>query len=137
MSEPERLRDDTTLPLASLTFERVSIRIDPPYYLAVVLKSSGHYLNTHSRLTDDSLGGRHILPGDLLIFDYDRTTPEDGVIMLVQDGAEYVARVCRVLADGRVEFHPAAPGYPILNGERRISGTLAAVVRATDGRVQG
>ena len=26
------------------------------------------------------------------------------------------------------------PGYPILNGERKVYGTLAAVVRATDGK---
>jgi len=43
-------------------------------------------------------------------------------------------RICRVLDGGAVEFHAAAESYPILNGARRIVGTVAVVVRCTEGQ---
>lgn len=128
------MEDYSTLPLASLTIDHATVRLDEPYFVGVAFFANGHYLNTNRREQGDALIGRNIVPDDLLIFDYDRTTPEDGVIMLVEDGREFVARVCRVLGAGFVEFHAAAPGYPILSGERKIYGTLAAVIRTTDGR---
>jgi len=76
---------------------------------------------------EDSLSGRQIAVGDVLIYDQARTDEARPWI---------VARVCR-LVDGWPEYHATVPGYPILNGERKVYGTLAAVVRCTDGKEGG
>jgi hypothetical protein len=135
---PLMWEDYAALPLESLTFDTIDTRIMAPYCVAIRFFSQGHYLHAGRQDHGDSLAGRNILAGDLLIFDRDRTTPTDDAIMLVEDRhPAYVARVCRLLAPGFAEFHAAAPGYPILNGARRIVGTLAAVVRCTDGSQGG
>lgn len=132
---PLLMRDHPEACAASLTLDNIRVSLVAPYYAAVAFFSTTQRLNSLSDHQDDGLIGRHILPGDLLLFDMGRTTPEDGAVMWVEDThPAYVARVCRVLPDGRVEFHAAAPGFPVLAGERRIVGTLAAVVRATDGK---
>jgi len=131
---PYMWADYTELPPASLSFDMCDTRIIAPYCVTLRFFAQGHYLHPGRRDHGDALSGRHILPDDVLIFDRDRTTPEDDAIMLVKDGGDWVPRVCKILADGFVEFHAAAPAYPILSGEREIVGTLAAVVRATDGK---
>jgi hypothetical protein len=131
---PYMWADYDELPTDSLTFDQTMVRLVAPYAVCVTFFSTTRKLADNRFETDSSLTGRGILPGDLLIFDCSRTTPEDDAIMLVRDGRERVSRICKVLADGFVEFHAAAAGYPILNGEREIVGTLAAVVRATDGK---
>lgn len=127
-------RDYAVLPLASLTLDTVDVRIGPPYCVGVRFFSTAHELLVGRRDHGDCLVGRHILGDDVLIYDAGRTTPEDGAIMLVEDGQTWRPRVCRVLAAGVVEFHAAVAGYPILTGARRISGTLAAVIRVADGQ---
>lgn len=129
--------DYAELPLASLTFDRCMTRIIAPYCVTLAFFSTTREVLVGRGDPGDSLAGRSILPGDALLFDHSRTTPQDDAIMLVEDGREFVARVCHVLTDGSVEYHAdtAAEGYPILTGERRVWGTLAAVVRATDGRL--
>ncbi len=126
--------DYEPLPLESLTMDMCDIRIIAPYCVAIRFFSTTDQLLVGRDNHGASLAGRHILPDDQLIYDGRRTAPEDGAIQWVQDSGEWVPRVCHILADGAVEFHAAAEGYPILTGERRIYGTLAAVVRATDGR---
>lgn len=126
--------DYAELPLESLTLDSCMTRIIAPYCVTLAFFSTTRELLVGRGDPGDSLAGRSILPGDALLFDHSRTTPLDGAIMLVEDGREFVARVCHILADGAVEFHAAAEGFPILSGECRIYGTLAAVVRATDGR---
>ncbi len=133
---PYMWADYEELPVASLALDHSTTRVVAPYALCVTFFSAARQLGDNRGATDASLTGRGILPGDLLIFDYARTTPEDDAIMLVQDGRAWVPRVCKVLAEGWVEYHAAATGYPILSGERKVYGTLAAVVRATDGKVQ-
>ncbi len=123
-----------TLPLESLTLDSCDTRMIAPYCVAVRFFATTDRLLAGRGEQGDSLTGRSILPGDLLIYDESRTTPEDGVIMLIRHGKEVAARVCVVLADGTVEFHAAAEGYPIFTGACRVYGTLAAVVRATEGR---
>jgi len=123
------------LPLESLTLDSCMTRMIAPYCVTLAFFSTTRELLVGRGDPGDSLAGRSILPADALLFDHSRTTPQDDAIMLVEDGREFVARVCRVLADGTVEFRAAAEGYPILTGARRIYGTLAAVVRATDGRL--
>lgn len=72
-------------------------------------------------MVEDSLRGRHITEGDVLIYDQARTAPEDDAIQLVAENTDAalprtVARVCR-LVDGYPEYHATVPGYPILSGE--------------------
>ncbi len=131
---PYMWADYEQLPTASLTFDQTMTRLVAPYALCVTFFATTRELVDNRHETDASLTGRGIHPGDLLIFDRSRTTPDDGAIMLVQDGREWVSRVCKVLAAGWVEFHAAAAGYPVLSGERQIYGTLAAVLRCTDGK---
>jgi len=131
---PYMWADYEELPVESLTFDTITTRIIAPYALCVTFFATTRELGDNRHETDASLTGRGIYPGDLLIFDRSRVTPEDDAIMLVQDGRAWVPRVCKVLAEGWVEFHAAATGYPILNGERKVYGTLAAVVRCTDGK---
>ena len=126
--------DYEPLPLESLTIDSSMVRLMAQYCVTISLFSTTQHLNDNRGETDGALVGRGILPGDILIFDRSRTAPLDGAVMLIQEGKEWMARVCHILADGAVEFHAAAEGFPILTGERRIYGTLAAVVRATDGR---
>jgi len=126
--------DYEPLPLESLTFDSCMTRLIAPYCVTVSFFSITDRLLVGRGEQDDSLTGRSIIAHDLLIFDEQKTAPLDGAIVLVQDGREFVARVCHILADGAVEFHAAAEGYPILTGARKIYGTLAVVVRATDGR---
>ncbi len=133
--------DYEAIPVQSLTLDTATIGLEAPYAVALRFFSTGHPLSTWL-VVEDSLSGRHIREGDVLIYDQARTAPEDDAIQLVAentDGATpwIVARVCRVLADGWVEFHATVPGYPILHGERKIYGTLAAVVRCTDGKGVG
>jgi len=129
--------DYEEIPVESLTLDNVMIGVEAPYAVALRFFSTGHPLSTWL-MVEDSLSGRHIREGDALIYDRARTAPEDDAIQLVAentDGATpwIVARVCR-LTDGCPEYHATVPGYPILNGARKIYGTLAAVVRATDGK---
>jgi len=126
-----------TLPTESLTLDMIDTAFIAPYCVIVRFFATSDRLLVPRDTADAGLTGRGILPGDLLIFDAVRAAPQNGAVVLVQDGAGWVARVCAVLADGTVEYHAdtAAEGYPILTGERRVSGTLAAVIRATDGRV--
>ncbi len=132
---PLLMHDHPEATAASLSLDNIRVSLAAPYHAAVTFFSTTDRLNTMRDLADDGLIGRGILPGDLLLFDCGRTAPEDGAIMWVEAAhPAYVARVCRVLADGRAEFRAAAPGFAVLSGERRIVGTLAAVVRATDGR---
>ncbi len=126
--------DYAALPLESLTFDSGMTCLIAPYCVTLAFFSTTREVLVGRGDPGDSLAGRSIRPGDALLFDHSRTAPQDDAIMLVEDGREFVARVCRVLADGTVEFRAAAEGYPILTGERRVWGTLAAVVRATDGR---
>lgn len=129
--------DYDEIPVDSLTLDHATISLEAPYAVAVTFFSTGHRLNTWL-MADDSLAGRGILDLDTLIYDRERTAPEDDAIQLVAERADeaqprIVARVCRLVA-GFPEYPAAAPGYPILNGERKVYGTLAAVVRATDGK---
>ncbi len=126
--------DYEPLPLESLSIDSSMVRLMAPYCVTISFFSTTQHLNDNRGETDGGLIGRNILPQDILIFDQTRTTPLDGAIMQVQDGRGWIARVCHILADGAVEFHAAAEGFPILTGARKIYGTLAAVVRATDGR---
>jgi hypothetical protein len=134
---PYMWADYEELPTDSLTFDQTMTRLVAPYALCVTFFTTTRELLDNRHETDASLTGRGIYPGDLLIFDKSRTTPDDDAIMLVGDGRGWVARVCKVLAPGFAEFHAAAEGYPVLNGERRIWGTLAAVLRCTDGKEEG
>lgn len=131
---PYMWADYEQLPTASLTFDQTMTRIVAPYALCVTFFATTRELLDNRHETDASLTGRGIHPGDLLIFDRSRTSPDDDAIMLVRDGRTWVPRVCKVLGAGFVEFHAAAAGYPILSGERSIYGTLAAVLRCTDGK---
>ncbi len=129
--------DYDEIPMRSLTLDTATIGLEAPYAVALRFFSTGHPLSTWL-VVEDSLSGRHIREGDVLIYDQARTTPEDDAIQLVAentDGAtpRIVARVCR-LVDGCPEYHATVPGYPILNGARKVYGTLAAVVRCTDGK---
>lgn len=124
----------------SLSIDSIIMRLDPPHVAQLIFYSSGHRLNEYS-VTDDSLAGRGILAGDAILYDLARKRPEDGAIMLVDERIDPatawpVLRVCRVV-NGSPEYHAAVAGYPILNGERKVYGTLAAVVRCTDGKGVG
>jgi len=129
--------DYAAIPLRSLTLDHATIGLEAPYAVALSFFSTGHPLGTWL-MVEESLSGRQIREGDVLIYDQERTAPEDDAIQLVAentDGATpwIVARVCRLVA-GFPEYHATVPGYPILNGERKVYGTLAAVVRCTDGK---
>lgn len=138
-------RASYTTPLPpSLAIETIHTGLMEPYRVGIVLTppdegdrhdpdGSGRYsrlnrLIAARSLCDDSMGGADILPGDFLIYDGDRTTPTDGAIMWIQDGKDFLPRIARVAGDV-VEYHPAAPGYPVLSGERKVWGTVAALVR--------
>ncbi len=132
--------DYAEIPLQSLTLDNATIGLEAPYAVALRFFSTGHPLGTWL-MVEDSLSGRQIREGDVLIYDQARTAPEDDAIQLVAERTDeaqpwIVARVCR-LVDGWPEYHATVPGYPILNGERKVYGTLAAVVRATDGKEDG
>ncbi len=129
--------DYEEIPIDSLTLDNATISLEAPYAVALGFFSTGHPLGTWL-MVEESLSGRHIREGDVLIYDRERTAPEDDAIQLVAERTDeaqprIVARVCR-LTEGGAEYHATVPGYPILNGERQVYGTLAAVVRATDGR---
>lgn len=137
---PRMWADYDEIPVRSLTLDHATIGLEAPYAVALGFFSTGHPLGTWL-MVEESLSGRHIREGDVLIYDQERTAPEDDAIQLVAentDGATpwIVARVCRLI-DGRPEYHATVPGYPLLNGERKIYGTLAAVVRCTDGTEDG
>lgn len=122
----------TPLP-PTLTFEGIEVQFVKPHTMSICLRAEGDAcystrLLTPRNLADDSMVGADILPGDLLIYDGDRTAPIDGAIVFVQDGKDSVPRIARVDGD-TVEYHPAAEGYPILSGERKVWGTVAALVR--------
>ena len=125
----------------TLTMESLQTRLLPPYQVALVLRypgedsSQGERLMAGPDLADDSLVGRAILPGDLLIFDRLRTDPRDGAIVLLQHGKESVTRIYRATPSGP-EFHAAGGDHPPIVGEQRICGTLIAVVRV-DGNQEG
>jgi len=121
------------LPLESLTIDSCVASLAAPYCLSILFFTTTVRFIERQQ-ADDSLAGRAIRAEDVLIFDHTRTAPLDGAVQLLADGDGYRARICVVLADGTVEFHAAAAGFPILTGARRIYGTLAAGVRATDGR---
>ena len=132
--------DYEAIPVDSLTLDNAMVSLEAPYAVPLRFFSTGHPLGTWL-MVEDSLNGRHIREGDVLIYDRERTAPEDDAIQLVAertDEAEpwIVARVCR-LTEGEAEYHATVPGYPILGGERKIYGTLAAVVRCTDGTEDG
>jgi len=112
--------DYAALPLTSLTLDSGMTRLIAPYCVTLAFFSTTRGLLVGRGDPGDSLTGRSIRPGDALLFDHSRTTPRDDAIVLVEDGREFVARVCHVLADGAVEFHATAADYPILTGERRI-----------------
>lgn len=129
--------DYADIPLQSLTLDNATISLEAPYAVALRFFSTGHPLGTWL-MVEDSLSGRQIRAGDVLIYDQARTAPEDDAIQLVAERTDeaqpwIVARVCRLVA-GYPEYHATVPGYPILNGERKVYGTLAAVVRCTDGK---
>jgi len=124
----------------SLSIDSIIMRLDPPHIAQLIFYSGGHRLNEWT-VADDSLAARGILAGDCVLYDTARKQPEDGAIMLIDERIDTqtpwpVLRVCRLTGAG-VEYHAAAEGYPILDGERKVYGTLAAVVRATDGKVGG
>lgn len=122
-------------PTPPLRFRELTRRLRPPYTHQIVLDGASDRIYAAGELADGSMVGRHILPGDLLFFDAARTAPVEGAIVNVNDGEGFVPRVVRRDGDF-VAFHPAAPGYPILGGERRIGGTLVGLIRLTDGRVE-
>jgi len=129
--------DYEEIPVRSLTLDTATIALEAPYAVALRFFSTGHPLSTWL-MVEDSLSGRHIREGDVLIYDQARTAPEDDAIQLVAARTDearpgIVARVCR-LTEGEAEYHATVPGYPILNGARQVYGTLAAVVRCTDGK---
>jgi len=120
-------------PGRALTVWKVVVQLIEPYYLGVFFRTQRerHLTNMPDR-ADGGLTGRHIAAGDILLFDLTKTAPDDGAIVYVRDddGTD-LARVLRRTPTG-VEFHPAAPGYPVLTGARQVYGTLAGVVRAYD-----
>ena len=122
----------------SLSIDSIIMRLDPPHIAQLIFYSSGHRLNEYA-VTDDSLAARGILAGDAILYDLARKRPEDGAIMLVDEAIDPatawpVLRVCRLRNGGSPEYHATVPGYPILSGERKVYGTLAAVVRCTEGK---
>jgi hypothetical protein len=125
----------------TLTMESLQTRLLPPYQVALVLRypgedtSGGERLMAGPAMADDSLVGRAILPGDLLIFDRLRTDPRDGAIVLIRHDDASITRIYRATPTGP-EFHAAGGDYPPTVGAQRILGTLVAVVRV-DGNQEG
>jgi len=120
-------------PGQSLTPWKVVVQLIEPYYLGVFFRTQRErHLTELRERADGGLIDRHIEAGDILIFDLTKTAPDDGAIVFVRDDdGTALARVLRRTPTG-VEFHPAAPGYPVLTGARQVYGTLAGVVRAYD-----
>ncbi len=118
-------------PGQSLSPYSLTVSLYPPFYLAVIFRTQRERLFAAHERADDTLADRHIVDGDLLIFDRLKTAPTDGAIVHLLD-REPPVRVARVTPAG-VEYH--LPGHAPLTGAERVSGTLAAVVRhyGTDG----
>ncbi len=100
-----------------------------PYHFAIIYTTA-----RASRLTnmpdraDGGLTARHIAAGDILLFE-GACEPNDGDITMVEVAPkEWLARIYRRTPSGP-EYHPDAPGFPILRGQYRTWGVLVGVVR--------
>jgi len=122
-------------PAPSLTVAHVITRMVEPTALMVMLACPDSRLFTVGTLAGPGLAARHILPGDLLLFDRGRTRPKDGEIVMIRHGDDWPARIYRETPTG-VEFHAADPGVPPVVGEQRIHGTLVGLLRL-DGETEG
>ena len=112
-------------PGRSLSPYSLSVSLHEPYYLAVTFRTQRDRLFAAQERAGDELADRHIIDGDLLLFDRLVTEPTDGAIVHLLD-REPPVRVARVTPTG-VEYH--LPGHAPLTGAERVYGTLAGVVR--------
>ncbi len=112
-------------PGQSLSPYSLNVSVYEPFYLAVIFRTQRDRLFAAQERAGDELADRHIIDGDLLLFDRLVTEPTDGAIVHLLD-REPPVRVARVTPTG-VEYH--LPGHAPLTGAERVYGTLAGVVR--------
>lgn len=122
-------------PGESLRPWKISHSLIKPYHFAFIYTTHDNARITDmSDRADGGLIGRHIEPGDILLFDGSREAGEGEIAMVEVAPGRWVARILRQGERGR-EYHPDAggdPAYPPLRGVYRTYGVLAAILRDFD-----
>ncbi len=71
----------------SLALDSVILSLYPPHVASLLFYSTGHRLNAWW-IRDEALHAQCIFSGNVLIYDEERTVPEDGELVLVADGRD-------------------------------------------------